>query len=639
MALRNQGTDEAARWKAKFLDALEDSEKQQKQYQSRIRLLRRGLLGVSLAGDGLDSTLDGELNELRALLRAQDTESGIEILLDRIEKSVVRLDSQKEESSWAIARALESSTEQLQAAALSRSLKKQLRNYARALPAQLKDAGDLSEPITQFLELARAAVRELGQVPDSLAEKPGFLRRLFFGDDSATGSKPNQSQANETQSELPTAAKQQADREWIKRAADQSEPAQSQAATAVDVEAESAAGQQSLLQENSAIEPMPAASFPEASSSEAIAEAPKTPETTELPASEKEAEPGFSYIAGHAEPLLLRILENIYIAEQSLALAAEVRNQIGKGLNWYDFVAVLEDIAAIIASAIDQERTDFQDFLGEINASLGQVQQFVLANEAYRQRTRAAESKLDQQMRTQVGSLTETVSSSDNIQELKQAVQGQLQTLLATVDDFRADRAQDEEQLATETARLQTRIEDLEKESAELREHLQTQQQNASTDALTELPNRASYDRQIRALCRQAATTREEHSLVVCDVDLFKGINDNYGHLAGDKVLKLLARELASSLRSSDFVARYGGEEFVIILQSTPVSLAKEIMEKQRLAISQIPFHFKEQQVQITMSYGITGLLPQDTPDTLFERADKALYAAKKAGRNRIVQL
>ncbi len=106
--------------------------------------------------------------------------------------------------------------------------------------------------------------------------------------------------------------------------------------------------------------------------------------------------------------------------------------------------------------------------------------------------------------------------------------------------------------------------------------------------------------------------------------------------LAGDKVLRILAKEISARVRQTDFGARYGGEEFVLLLNGIHLADAETLMNNVRQKIEKCPFHFKEKQVQITMSFGLTEFGPQDLPEMAFERADKALYRAKQGGRNRV---
>jgi diguanylate cyclase len=128
---------------------------------------------------------------------------------------------------------------------------------------------------------------------------------------------------------------------------------------------------------------------------------------------------------------------------------------------------------------------------------------------------------------------------------------------------------------------------------------------------------------------------RQPLCIAAWDIDHFKRINDAYGHRAGDKVLRIVADTLAERLRETDFLARYGGEEFVMILPGTQADGAAQVIEAMRAAVAGLGFHFRGNPVSVTVSCGITPFRDGDSPDEAFERADKALYRAKQAGRNR----
>jgi diguanylate cyclase (GGDEF)-like protein len=121
------------------------------------------------------------------------------------------------------------------------------------------------------------------------------------------------------------------------------------------------------------------------------------------------------------------------------------------------------------------------------------------------------------------------------------------------------------------------------------------------------------------------------------DIDFFKEINDTYGHMTGDQVLRVLAQRFRRNVREIDIVGRYGGEEFVILLLENDLPTAKMIAERLRLLISSIPVHTDLGLIHVTVSMGVTAVA-QDVRDlpTLLQRADEALYAAKSSGRNRI---
>lgn len=160
----------------------------------------------------------------------------------------------------------------------------------------------------------------------------------------------------------------------------------------------------------------------------------------------------------------------------------------------------------------------------------------------------------------------------------------------------------------------------------------------ATRDPLTQVANRAEFEKLFPQFIREHLESRLPLSVIVADIDRFKSVNDTYGHQAGDEVLQSFARLLKTSCREGDLVARYGGEEFVLLWADCDLAAAVRRAEELRLAFSQI-----EQPTMgrngATASFGVTQLQAGDTPETLFRRADRALLAAKHTGRNRVVQL
>ena len=176
----------------------------------------------------------------------------------------------------------------------------------------------------------------------------------------------------------------------------------------------------------------------------------------------------------------------------------------------------------------------------------------------------------------------------------------------------------------------------MEQEAQGYREHLEEQRQKALIDPLTGLPNRAAWSERLEHEIGQWQQHGNSLLLAMLDLDHFKRINDNYGHLAGDKVLKIIANVLRKRLRGSDFIARFGGEEFVLLLPNTPWPVGARIVEALRAAIEACPFHFKGERVTITVSVGLSAFKPGDRSELVIKRADQALYRAKDAGRNRV---
>jgi two-component system cell cycle response regulator len=183
--------------------------------------------------------------------------------------------------------------------------------------------------------------------------------------------------------------------------------------------------------------------------------------------------------------------------------------------------------------------------------------------------------------------------------------------------------------------RAGTRLVDLQAALLAAREALREQ---ATHDSLTQLWNRSSI---IESLNRELArAAREECSLgvVIVDLDHFKLVNDNYGHLAGDAVLCEAARRMQNAVRQYDTIGRYGGEEFLILLPGCDEQTSFSQAERLRKSLSQMEMSLNGSAVRISASFGVTTALPGRiwSPETLIRKADEALYLAKKLGRNRV---
>lgn len=173
-----------------------------------------------------------------------------------------------------------------------------------------------------------------------------------------------------------------------------------------------------------------------------------------------------------------------------------------------------------------------------------------------------------------------------------------------------------------------------------LSQAVQSSLELAITDGLTGLHNRRYMENHISTLVDDAAARGKDLSVLVLDIDYFKSINDTYGHQAGDDVLREFARRLRKAVRGIDLVCRYGGEEFVVVMPETNRGLAYTVAERIRERIAALPFAItgRTREIPVTISIGVSSFSPTiQTAEALIERADKALYAAKREGRNRVV--
>ena len=171
-----------------------------------------------------------------------------------------------------------------------------------------------------------------------------------------------------------------------------------------------------------------------------------------------------------------------------------------------------------------------------------------------------------------------------------------------------------------------------------LEQRVQTLHEKATRDALTGVANRAEFDRVHRVFAADHLASGVPCSLIICDLDFFKKVNDNYGHQAGDEALVSFAALLRRHCRSGDLVARYGGEEFVLLCTDCDNATATKRAQQIRIELSELPQPMLGGRC-LTASFGVTELQNGDTPEAMLRRADRALLQAKDNGRNQVVQL
>jgi diguanylate cyclase len=282
-----------------------------------------------------------------------------------------------------------------------------------------------------------------------------------------------------------------------------------------------------------------------------------------------------------------------------------------------------------------RERLELGDLLQQTTARLDEIETH-LANELTERSTAHDDTtKLNLLVTGEVEQIHADVHRTDDLALMRKALGARLNTISMHVREF---HVREETRTATyreRTQRMRTRIAVLERESRNLHKTLKQEHQQAMLDALTGIPNRAAYDDRVAQEYKRWKRFGRPVSLLAWDIDSFKGINDDFGHKAGDKVLRIIGQQLVRNVRDTDFVARYGGDEFVMLLVGSSSAEATEVAEKIRGEVAALGFHFHDKPVQVTLSCGITGFAGDEGPDAAFDRADRALYSAKKAGRNR----
>ena len=187
---------------------------------------------------------------------------------------------------------------------------------------------------------------------------------------------------------------------------------------------------------------------------------------------------------------------------------------------------------------------------------------------------------------------------------------------------------------------LEERLHASKKEINDLQENLEAVRTESLTDPLTQLANRKFFDSTLEKSIVEAVERNEALSLMLTDIDHFKAFNDNFGHLTGDQVLRLVAMSVKHNVKGKDTAARYGGEEFAVILPNTTLRAAVTVAEHIRRAVMAKELMKRstgENLGRMTISIGVATLRKADTGQSLIERADMCLYAAKRHGRNRVI--
>lgn len=225
---------------------------------------------------------------------------------------------------------------------------------------------------------------------------------------------------------------------------------------------------------------------------------------------------------------------------------------------------------------------------------------------------------------TDLASATEKLSADVTREELESTLRG---IAVSTQDMISHNKV------------LEERLEKSSEMMKSLQKNLEMVRREALTDSLTNLANRKAFDQEIERIVVESRENEEVFSLIMLDIDHFKSFNDDFGHQVGDQVLKLVAKTMTDGVKGRDMAARYGGEEFSILLPGTDMMGAMRVAEQLRKAVESkeiINRNSGERLGRITLSAGVATFAEGEKIEDLIERADNALYTAKRNGRNQV---
>jgi diguanylate cyclase len=334
--------------------------------------------------------------------------------------------------------------------------------------------------------------------------------------------------------------------------------------------------------------------------------------------------------------LVRRLSEMPPLAETAATLGRRLEIGTPEG-GWEPFLRSVADAIGQVVTDLEAQRHELEDFLEQVTHQLAEFEEWTRWQAGAAQSRRDDTLGLERSMQAEMVILHQDVAASADLTYLKTKVQTRLDNVAQQLLDFRhkEDRRHAEDtrrasELTKEVSKLKSRTEELAKICAE-------QESRLMTDSLTGTHSRYAYERRLAEEFQRWQRHSQPLAFSIWDIDLFKRVNDSYGHEAGDRLLRGVADLLARHKRAEDFLARIGGEEFVLLLPMTPLDAAMAVAEKLRTVIETAAIRHHGEPVQVTVSSGLTEFRTGDTPTTVYERADRALYQAKQQGRNRCV--
>ncbi|WP_237466660.1 GGDEF domain-containing protein [Vibrio stylophorae] len=312
-----------------------------------------------------------------------------------------------------------------------------------------------------------------------------------------------------------------------------------------------------------------------------------------------------------------------------------IRNELLLGVSPKRLLELSLDSIRLVVYGTQQERKQSQKFLEQLNQGLDKLRDHTSKNANEGERT-AKDRQLIANDLVEINHSIHTLANSSSPAALKAQVQLIGERMHALIERNRTLEAREQaliERLHSNTHTLSNLFDQTDSYCRRLND----QQHRLFLDHLTKVYNRAALQERLEQEYRRWLRYQQPLCVAMIDIDHFKEINDTYGHLAGDKALKVIARTMHKALSDTDFIARFGGEEFVVILSDSDEKTRQSILTNLRDAVSHIPFKFRDHKVSITVSVGATLFQESDTPTSVLERTDQALYLAKEQGRNRLI--
>ena len=574
-------------WKLKYLELIKEQELVGLEWQKKIDELHRGVAKISIAAQGQDATLDAALEGVRQSLNDK-TGVSLAAQIDALETGIHAMDNTRIKRGNQATESLATLLEQLQTVKIDRPSALAINKLGKELK---KSANRLAEPfdIELWLEKVVAAqstalqsLEPLVTLPKAPPVKKALLsallldlrRRLMGAETVATAD--NVSKVDSAKKNLASSA---ATKNVIAN--------QPQAVIEQDDNADS-----------------------------------------------------YEAVRVEVVAVLLGLLAEIDVPADAQHFANQLYKDLQNGLEWPDFIPALDKVVTVVVAALGRDQRQFEQFLQGLNKQLLEIGSFISFVDHSQLISTGQTQDLSDELDSHVSDIVSRFEGDDTTQDLegvvalKDSVSDKLQAIVTSLEQFQSNQSEQQALMAQQLLEMTTRVEDMDSDVQEASESLQKQRDKLLRDTLTDLPNREAYNIRVQQEYDRWQRYQRPLVLAVADVDFFKRTNEEFGHEAGDRMLKIIGKTMLQQLRKTDFIARFSGAQFTILLPETSLQAGQQALEKLRIAVQSCPLRFAKKPVTITISLGATLLADGDTIVTARHRADQACAMAKSSGRN-----
>jgi len=331
------------------------------------------------------------------------------------------------------------------------------------------------------------------------------------------------------------------------------------------------------------------------------------------------------------------------MGEECSIRLTRLRSDIDKSARVEDLMLLKDDILAVVQGynrVVNEERSMVADFISEIGTGLLEVERQYLDSISQTGQSQNENKKFNSLIENHMEDMKKSAQLSTTLAEFRSLVMSRIAAIRAALEEKRRCEALRQESLKEEMESLNENLQRMRKEVDQVHEKRKALEKEVLVDHLTGVANRRALRERMKNELHRFQRYGHFFSMILFDIDHFKVVNDKYGHWAGDKCLKEIIKRIKPILRETDFIARWGGDEFVVIFPGTDYESAGAVAERIRKLIQNTRFVYHKQEICLTVSVGVTQIQGCDaSQEHVFNRVDKAMYKAKKKGRNMVAMI